>query len=406
MPISGFGNDFFDVVMNSARDNLTGFVQQLPAFPSLDPAPLPQFGQQGSPLDFDFGGFGQGTPLSFDFGGSNPFSDLPFFGPSGGRAGEGGLGQMLTNDMNAARQAGVQSRAQAAQNQAPAQVQARPGIPNNGVYKPTRSDTRIAQRIYAEATRLGLDPEFAAWVAENEGGLDDAAANRQNRRGSTAYGPYQLLIDGGLGDAALAAGIDPRDAGSWERQITFALEHVAQNGWGAWEAVTARGIDPMTGVRAPAAASVPAPAPQAQPTGSVPRPAYRTNVPYGQRYSKPFSPTLTHHQGVDLILDGPNQGRGSPVPAFTGGTVIYLDRDLNGGLGVGIRDGQGHDHFYFHLDSAAVRMGQTVSPGGAIGTLGASGINLDDPVEGGPHLHYEVRVQGTRQSVDPTPWMR
>lgn len=233
MPISGFGADFFDAVLGTARDNLSGFVQQLPAFPSptISPPDFSDtlgFGAGAGSWDSPFGSWGTPTveaahaPLNPNlFPGGDPFTST------------------IQSAINSARfDPAAQARAQ---------VQPTPTQAAAGQYRPSRTDTRIAQAIIREATRLGLDPMFALWVAENEGGLDDAAANRRNRQGSQAYGPYQLLIGGGLGDEALRRGIDPRDPNTWEAQIRFALEHVARNGWGAWEAVTARGINPYTG---------------------------------------------------------------------------------------------------------------------------------------------------------------
>ena len=154
----------------------------------------------------------------------------------------------------------------------------------------------------------------------------------------------------------------------------------------------------------PAGAPTP-PAPAAAPMADTgQQPVYRTQFGFGSRYTNPAMVRLGHHRGVDLVRDDmPNQGRGSPVNGFAAGTVFYIDRDEDGGLGVGVRDGQGQDHYYFHLDGTNLTVGETVQVGGVIGTLGASGIN--GPQDGGPHLHYEVRREGTKQEIDPSPWV-
>lgn len=53
--------------------------------------------------------------------------------------------------------------------------------------------------------------------------------------------------------------------------------------------------------------------------------------------------------------------------------------------------------YYFHLKSYSVKKGQKIKPGDIIGVEGSTGNST------GPHLHFEVRVNGA--NVDPTPWM-
>jgi len=48
---------------------------------------------------------------------------------------------------------------------------------------------------------------------------------------------------------------------------------------------------------------------------------------------------------------------------------------------------------YAHLRSIAVEVGQEVQPGDSIGVMGSTGAST------GPHLHYEVLVDG--EQVDP-----
>lgn len=110
-----------------------------------------------------------------------------------------------------------------------------------------------AKRAWArsEAERLGIDPDVAERVAGTEGGFDIPA--RQNQQGAPAYGPYQMYVGGkeqpGLGDEALAAGIDPRDPKNDFRSITFALEHAKKNGWGAFQGAAGAGIGNWEGIR-------------------------------------------------------------------------------------------------------------------------------------------------------------
>jgi len=57
------------------------------------------------------------------------------------------------------------------------------------------------------------------------------------------------------------------------------------------------------------------------------------------------------------------------------------------------QNSQGIYSMYFHLDSIAVKDGQTVARGDIIGHVGATGRAT------GPHLHWGIRIQDT--PVDP-----
>lgn len=129
--------------------------------------------------------------------------------------------------------------------------------------------------------------------------------------------------------------------------------------------------------------------------------AFDYDQPYGDAQ---FNPAIPRHRGVDLVVRGAeNNGRGSPVAAFQGGTVAALTQDPNGGNGVILQDANGLYHRYFHLDSVSVKQGQQLAPGATIGTLGASGT------EGFPHVHFEVSkgLNGdpVGQTIDPRPYM-
>lgn len=113
--------------------------------------------------------------------------------------------------------------------------------------------------IRQAAQARGINPDIAVRVAKGEGGLknpfrqgEGPAPKSQNPAfgpKENSVGPFQLYISGtgaGLGDRALAAGIDPRK--DWQSGVNFALDEVKNKGWGQWYGARAQGITGMMGV--------------------------------------------------------------------------------------------------------------------------------------------------------------
>jgi hypothetical protein len=97
------------------------------------------------------------------------------------------------------------------------------------------------------------------------------------------------------------------------------------------------------------------------------------------------------HQGMDFSAP-----IGTPVRAAAAGTVIEAGRRDDGAVVVRIRHADGSETLYGHLEPAlAVQVGDTVSAGRALGSVGMTGNTT------GPHLHFEVRRGG--RTVDPAP---
>lgn len=94
------------------------------------------------------------------------------------------------------------------------------------------------------------------------------------------------------------------------------------------------------------------------------------------------------HLGVDVAAP-----RGTRVSAPAAGRVKFVGRKLGYGLVVEMDHGDGVTTRYAHLRSAAVQVGEQVTRGEAIAAVGTSGLST------GPHLHYEVLVNG--KQVDP-----
>jgi murein DD-endopeptidase MepM/ murein hydrolase activator NlpD len=108
---------------------------------------------------------------------------------------------------------------------------------------------------------------------------------------------------------------------------------------------------------------------------------------YGRR-KDPFTGRSAFHRGLDM-----SARRGTPVVAPADGVVVFAGR--NGGLGrvVRLSHGFGYTTVFGHLEKILVEPGQEVRRGEVIGNLGNSGRST------GPHLHYEVHVDG--KSVNP-----
>ena len=90
---------------------------------------------------------------------------------------------------------------------------------------------------------------------------------------------------------------------------------------------------------------------------------------------------------------------GTPVKAVETGTVRLVGQFGTYGLTVVIEHGNGYYSVYSHLESAGVKLGNTVSKGGVIGRVG--GENSDY----GAHLHFEIRGEN-QIALDPTTWLR
>lgn len=94
------------------------------------------------------------------------------------------------------------------------------------------------------------------------------------------------------------------------------------------------------------------------------------------------------HPGIDIAAP-----EGTPIQAAATGTVAIAG--LEGGYGnyTCIDHGGGVTSCYAHQSSISVSVGQQVSQGEVIGAVGSTGMST------GPHLHFEVRVNGA--TVDP-----
>ena len=114
--------------------------------------------------------------------------------------------------------------------------------------------------------------------------------------------------------------------------------------------------------------------------------------PFGYR-PDPFLGRPALHPGVDLV-----QAYGSTIKATGAGRVVHAGPMGGYGNMVEIDHGNGLATRYGHMSEILVEEGQDVQAGAALGRIGSTGRST------GPHLHYEVRVDG--EPVDPTRFLR
>lgn len=106
---------------------------------------------------------------------------------------------------------------------------------------------------------------------------------------------------------------------------------------------------------------------------------------YGMRWG-------TFHWGIDIAAP-----IGSPIYAVAAGTVIDAGPAQGFGLWVRIRHDDGTISVYGHMYDFSVSVGERVPAGLQIARIGNRGDST------GPHLHFEILVNG--QHVDPQPWL-
>lgn len=115
----------------------------------------------------------------------------------------------------------------------------------------------------------------------------------------------------------------------------------------------------------------------------------RLSSPFGYR-TNPVSGNYGFHTGIDLAVP-----ENTPVAAAYGGVVTSSGESDVWGKFVLVEHSEGFETYYCHLNDIYAPEGTVLRSGETLGLVGSTGWST------GPHLHFEVRIDGIR--VDPEP---
>ena len=107
---------------------------------------------------------------------------------------------------------------------------------------------------------------------------------------------------------------------------------------------------------------------------------------FGQRLD-PYTADRMMHAGMDIAAEP-----GKPIYAPSNGTVTFAGPEGNYGNVIVLDHGYGIKTRFGHLAEMLVKTGERVKRGEQVGSVGNTGRST------GPHLHYEVRVNGIPQN--------
>lgn len=122
-------------------------------------------------------------------------------------------------------------------------------------------------------------------------------------------------------------------------------------------------------------------------------PAAGTDLSSGFGYrTDPFAGSPAFHAGLDF--KGPT---GAPIYSAARGRIDFAGQRPGYGNVVEVDHGNGLRTRYAHMSAFRARTGESVNAGQIIGAVGSTGRST------GPHLHFEVRLNG--QPVNPRPFL-
>jgi beta-lactamase regulating signal transducer with metallopeptidase domain len=106
---------------------------------------------------------------------------------------------------------------------------------------------------------------------------------------------------------------------------------------------------------------------------------------FGKDFKHPITKKVITHGGIDIRAI-----EGTPVLSTADGIVINVSHEDGWGKLIVIDHGNGYETWYAHLKDFSVKKGDNVKQAQNIGFVGNTGHST------GPHLHYEVRLNGER----------
>ena len=130
----------------------------------------------------------------------------------------------------------------------------------------------------------------------------------------------------------------------------------------------------------------------AAPAGAAAAPAFQLPFPCGQTWSGQTRSTHSPANAVDFNRTNDVDDAVVASAAGTVSTVLNLG-DRSYGRYVVVSHGGGWTTYYAHLNSFAVQVGDRVSAGQKVGTVGSTGGST------GPHLHFEQRLDNSVRRV-------
>ncbi len=228
-------------------------------------------------------------------------------------------------------------------------------------------DTEIAERV------RDLRDQAGETVARVRAARDEIAAKQAELEQT------QAALEARQGDLA--------DARSHDQQALGRVQETQQRLEGDLSDLQAQVQAQLQAAQAAPAA--PTPGVPAAPAGAQSSQGFiwPVNGPITSPFCEP-RPWEACHPGIDIGVPS-----GTPIRAVADGTVAIAGPEGGYGNYTCIDHGGGLSTCYAHQTSISVSVGQHVSQGQVIGISGCTGLCF------GPHLHFEVRVNG--QVVDP-----
>ncbi len=246
-----------------------------------------------------------------------------------------------------------------------------------------RADTALISRIDAEEQRYR---KIVADLSQTQADLDAQRQDQEQKRGQLgqlADRRRELLYAAQLVSNHIAlqvnqleeltAAEEARLQDLIREQEREAQEAIRRAKLAAWQARRAAAI----------AAGLPVPKEPALGSGHF---IWPVNGPVVSGFGMRWHPILggyRMHTGIDIAAS-----YGAPIVASDDGTVIMADWYGGYGEAIVIAHGNGLSTLYAHCSSMLVSKGMNVQRGQLIGRVGATGYAT------GPHLHFEIRVDG------------